>query len=323
MARRLCFEERARIEAMSAQGVGAAETARRLGRDPSTVYRELSRGGGRAGYDAEAAQAAAKARARRPKEPKLAADPVLAAAAAELLAERWSPHAVSAELRARGLRVCAETIYAACYDHSGSRGLPEGSWRWLPRRCRKRKPRGRRTRKPGPLGDFKPIAERPAAAGDRREPGHWEGDLIIGAGNRSAVATLTERTSRLTLAVGLPGGYDAAGTAAAVTAALARQPEHLVRTLTWDQGREMARWPDIEAALGIDVYFCDPHSPWQRPTNEHTNGMLRRWLPKSTDLNIGAVRLAVIEDQLNTMPRKLHNWNSPHSVYAALTCNHQ
>ncbi len=179
------------------------------------------------------------------------------------------------------------------------------------------------TQKPSPLGDFKAIAERPAAVEGRREAGHWERDLIIGRANRSAVATLTERTSRQTLTVGLPDGYDARRTAAAVTAAPARQPKHLVKTLTWDQGREMARRPDIEAALDIDVYFCDPHSPWQRPTNEHTNGLLRRRLPKSTELNVGQARLAVIEDNLNTMPRKLHDWDSAHSVYAELTCNHR
>jgi len=147
--------------------------------------------------------------------------------------------------------------------------------------------------------------------------------LIIGRANRSAVATLTERTSRQTLTVGLPGGYDAPSVAAAVTAALGRQPDHTVKTLTWDQGREMPRSADIEQALGIAVYFCDPHSPWQRPTNEQTNAMLRRWLPKGTDLDIGPAQLAIIEDNLNTMPRKLHDWHSAHSVYTALTCNHQ
>ena len=323
MAQRLSFDERARIEAMHQAGVSAADTARRLGRDPSTIHRELRRAGGAGGYDAESAQVAAEQRAARPKVPKLAADPDLGSAALELLKQRWSPHAAAAQLRAEGQRVCAETIYRACYDHSGRRGLCEGSWRLLPRRGRRRRPRHRHTQKPSPLGDFRPIAERPAAVEDRGEAGHWEGDLIIGAANRSAVATLVERTSRQTLTVGLPDGYDAARTAAAVTAALARQPKHLVKTLTWDQGREMARWSDIEAALGIEVYFCDPHSPWQRPTNEHTNGLLRRWLPKSTDLNVGQVRLAVIEDRLNTMPRKLHHWDSAHSVYAELTCNHR
>lgn len=323
MAQRLGLDERVRIEAMRQAGVSAAETARRLGRDPSTIHREVKRAGGAGGYDAVSAQAAAEARAARPKTPKLAADPDLGSAALELLAQRWSPHAVAAQLRAEGLRVCAETIYRACYDHTSRRGLPEGSWRLLPRRCRRRKPRGQHTQKPSPLGDFKAIAEHPAAVGDRREAGHWEGDLIIGRANRSAVATLTERTSRQTLTVGLPDGYDAERTAAAVTAALARQPKHLVKTLTWDQGREMARWSDIEAALGIEVYFCEPRSPWQRPTNEHTNGLLRRWLPKSTELNVGQVRLAVIEDNPDTMPRKLHDWDSAHSVYTELTCNHR
>ena len=117
------------------------------------------------------------------------------------------------------------------------------------------------------------------------------------------MATLVERASRHTLVVPLPDGYSAPATARAVTAALARQPAHMVKTLTWDQGREMARWAHIEKNLAITVYFCEPRSPWQQPANEQTNGLLRRWLPKSTDLNIGPVRLAVIEDHLNTMPR--------------------
>ena len=162
--------------------------------------------------------------------------------------------------------VAAETI--ACYDHSGRRGLPEGSWRLLPRRCRRRNPRAVTHESPARWAN-RPIAERPAAVEDS-EAGHWEGDLIIGKNNRSTAVTLTERVSRQTLVAALPHGYDARHTADAVTAALARQPRHLVRTITWDQGREMARWADIETALG-KVYFCDPRSPWQRPTNEQTN----------------------------------------------------
>ena len=137
------------------------------------------------------------------------------------------------------------------------------------------------------------------------------------------MATLVERASRHTLVVRLPGGYDAQSTARAVTQALARQPAHMAKTLTWDQGREMARWAHIEKALDIEVYFCEPRSPWQQPANEQTNGLLRRWLPKSTDLDINPVRLALIEDNLNTMPRKLHNWNSAQTVYDDLCRNHR
>ena len=224
MAQRLSLDERARVEAMSAAGVSVAETARRLGRHRSTVHRELRHRHRCGVYDAEAAQTAADGRARRPKAPVLVADPELAASVRGLLEEGWSPHAIRAALRDEGRTVSAETIYRACYDHSGSRGLPEGSWRCLPRRRRHRKPRGRHARKPSPLGVFRPICERPASVEDRVEAGHWEGDLIIGKNNRSAVATLVERSSRQTLTVALPHGYDAASTADAVTAALARQP---------------------------------------------------------------------------------------------------
>ena len=282
MAQRLSCDERAWIEAMRAAGVSVEETARRLGRHRSTVYRELDRNSRHGRYGAHAAQAAAQARAVRPKTPRLAADPGLAAAVAQRLSMGWSPHAVCADLRVEGRAVCAETIYAACYDHSGSRGLPEGSWRCLPRRCRKRKQRGRHARKPSPLGDFRPIAQRSAAVEDRSEAGHWEGDLIIGANNRSAVATLVERFSRQTLAVSLPDGYDAQSTAAAVSAALRRQPRHLVKTL----GTKDARWPAGKTSKPPPAP-CEPRSPWQRPTNEQT--LLRRWLDvKSERLELGA-----------------------------------
>ena len=309
---------------MAKAGLGAFEIAGLVGRHRSTVLRELARNGGSEAYRAEAAHKAAGERARRPRVAKLACDAELASAVAERLDQRWSPHAISADLRSQGMGVCAETIYRACYDHTGRNGLKPGSWKKLPRQRRRRKPRGRcEQAKRSAMGHFRPIADRPAAADTRAEPGHWEGDLVIGRANRSAVATLVERASRHTLVVALPGGYDAQSTAMAVTRALARQPAHMAKTLTWDQGREMARWAHIEKALAIEVYFCEPRSPWQRPTNEQTNGLLRRWLPKSTDLDIGPVRLAVIEDNLNTMPRKLHNWNSAQTVYDDLCRNHR
>ena len=172
MARRLCFEERARIEAMAKAGFGAGEIAGRLGRHRSTVRRELVCGGGPQGYWAEAAHIAAGEGAGRPRVAKLACDFELASAVAERLGQRWSPHAISADLRARGLGVCAETVYRACYDHAGRSGLKPGSWKKLPRQRRRRKPRGRcEQAKRSALGDFRPIADRPAEADTRAEPG--------------------------------------------------------------------------------------------------------------------------------------------------------
>ena len=147
--------------------------------------------------------------------------------------------------------------------------------------------------------------------------------MIIGARNRTAVVTLTERVTRHTLLAALPNGYRAPHTAQAISDAFSRVPKPLQKTLTWDQGREMSQWCSVEQQTGLSVYFCDPRSPWQRPTNEHTNGMLRRWLPKSTNLNIGQIPLSIIEDNLNLMPRRLHNWHSPHDLYNQLTSNHR
>ena len=296
MAARLSLDERVFVESSLGAGRGVADAARRLGRDRSTVHRELARCAGRAGYDARWAHASACARARRERTPKLAVDRVLAAAVAERLKLRWSPHATAADLRAAGMRVCAETIYRACYANDARSGLPAGTWAKLPRRARRRRPRSvAQAQKLSPLGEYRPVADRPDDVEDRMEPGHWDRDLIVGKANLTA----------------------------AVTAALGRQPAALVRSLTWDQGREMARWADIEAALGIDVFFCEPRSPWQRPTNEQTNALLRRWLPKGTSLDIGQLRLSVIEDKLNHMPRRLHHWASAHDIYTQLTCNHR
>ena len=147
--------------------------------------------------------------------------------------------------------------------------------------------------------------------------------MIIGARNRTAVVTLTEPVTRHTLLAALPNGYRAPHTAQAISDAFSRVPKPLQKTLTWDQGREMSKWCSVEQQTGLSVYFCDPRSPWQRPTNEHTNGMLRRWLPKSTNLNIGQIPLSIIEDNLNLMPRRLHNWHSPHHLYNQLTSIHR
>ncbi len=240
----------------------------------------------------------------RPKAAKLEAGPALAGEVNDRLGLCWSPHAISADLAAVGASVCAEAIYRAVCS---GRCLGGDAWKCLPRQQRCRRRRSRRGDKASPLGEYRPLGERPAAAADRSEPGRWEGDLIIGANNKTAAAALVERTSHHALVVALPDGYRAPQVAEAVTAAPARQPAHLVRSLTWDQGRELARWADIETELGIDVYFCEPHSPWQRGTNEQTNALLRRRPPKGTPLDLNPLRLSIIEDSLNTMPRRLHN----------------
>ena len=269
MAKRLTSDERARIEAHSAAGAGADHIAEMLGRHRSTVYRELDRGRDRDGvYRAEAAQAAAQRRARCPKVPKLEGDSRLAGRMRCRLKRGWSPHAVSADLAVGGTRVCAETIYRAAYSGCG---LGSEAWKLLPRRRRCRRRRARSGERASPLGEMRPLSGRPLAAADRSEAGHWEGDLIVDGANRSAEATLVERVSRHALVVPLPYGCKAPQVAQAVTDALGRQPAHLVRTLTWDQGREMARWADIEAALGIEVFFCDPTAPGSaRPTSTPT-----------------------------------------------------
>ncbi|MGH9210978.1 MAG: IS30 family transposase [Acidimicrobiales bacterium] len=319
---RLSRGERARIEAGIAAGETEVEIARAIGRHRTTVSREISAGGGCEVYRATAAHAGAAQRARRPGERVLAAGDELAELVAHKLAQRWSPHAIVAWLAAEGAaRVCAETIYQACYQGVG---LFKGAWRHLVCGRARRRPRRRaETARRNVLGDIVNISARPAAAADRTEAGHWEDDLIKGAMNRSGVATLVERLSRYTLLAELPGDCGAATTRAALAHLFARVPAHLRRSLTWDQGREMADWTQLRDDLELPVFFCDPHSPWQRPTNENTNRHLRRWLPKGTDLSVHTqTGLDLIAFKLNTMPWRLHNWTSATDQYNLLLgCN--
>ncbi len=216
MAARLSLDERVFIESSLGAGRSVADAAQRLGRDRSTVHRELARCAGRAGYDARWAHASACARARRERTPKLAADRVLAAAVDERLKLRWSPHAAAADLREAGMSVCAETIYRACYANDARSGLAAGTWAKLPRRCRRRRPRSvAQAQKPSPLGEYRPIADRCDDVEDRTEPGHWEGDLIVAKANLTAAVTIVERTSRYTVTAALPDGYGAPQVAAA------------------------------------------------------------------------------------------------------------
>ncbi len=304
-----------------AVGVAAGEPLRviaaRLGRHPATVGREVRRNrDARGRYRAIPAQARAEARARRPKVAKLAANPRLRERVQAGLDRRWSPEQIAVTLRREfagqpGMQVSHETIYQSIYVQG--RGALRRELAVCLRTGRAlRKPRRQASARRGRIKDMVMISERPAEAADRAVPGHWEGDLIIGKNGASAIGTLVERTTRFVLLLHLPGGQDAASVAAAMTAAMATLPAQLRRSLTWDQGTEMAAHRQISMATDLAIYFCDPHSPWQRGSNENTNGLLRQYFPKGTDLSVhGRQQLDAVAAELNARPRKTLGWRTP------------
>jgi IS30 family transposase len=321
---RLGLEERETIALGLVRGDAYAEIGRRLGRPTSTVSREVAGGGGRDGYRATSAQRSCVRRGRRPKERKLVGCPALAVVVSEGLEQRWSPGQIATRLRREfpdepEMRVSHETIYASlyCQGRGGLRrelisALRSGRVR---RRARKPAESARRNQ----LAPMAMISERPAEAADRAIPGHWEGDLIMGAFNRSAILTLVERTTRYTLLGDLPQGHGAEDVYACLMELMPTLPANLARSLTWDQGREMALHQQFTVDSGIQVYFCDPHSPWQRPTNENTNGLLRQYFPKGTDLNrVAKDHLDSVAIELNGRPRVVLHGETPAEAYAAL-----
>jgi len=319
----LGVEERESIALGLARAEPFAEIARRMGRPTSTVAREVGRCGGRGDYRGRVAQRLACERARRPRTRRLVANEALAAVVAEGLGRRWLPAEVSARLVLshpgdEAMRVSHETIYTSLYlqGRGGLRkelisALRSGRLRRRPRR------RGEAARRASVLGDVEPISARPAEAADRAIPGHWEGDLIMGAFNRSAIVTVVERRSRMLLLGELPDGHGAQEVYECLRGLCADLPAVTRRSLTWDQGREMAEWVQLEVDADIEVYFCDPHSPWQRPSNEHMNGLLRQYLPKGTDLNlVSRKQLNDVAVEMNGRPRKVLGWRTPAEVYA-------
>ena len=326
--RYLSEDERIRLADLRREKHTVREIGRLMGRAPSTISRELRRGSDARGrYHPFEAQRRALGRRRLRRTSRLAGDPVLRDWVATKLKARWSPEQIAIRLRrefpdepARWL--CAETIYQAVYRPDLG-GLP----RELPGRVlrRRRRQRARRRdaqrRRTGPVTGMTMVHDRDAAVWERGEVGHWEGDLIMGAGNATAIVTLVERVTRLTLLGYLPAGaHDAASVTASVVAALAQIPSHARLTLTWDQGKEMARHREITAKLGkTKIFFCDPHSPWQRPTNENTNGVLRDYFPKGSDLAVHTAEyLTIVQTELNERPRKVLDWDSPHDRMAKL-----
>ncbi len=321
-AQPLTAPEREEIRAGIERRETALVIASRLGRHRSTINREISRNGGRGGYSAISAQAAADALRARPKATKFEADPVLAAHVTARLEAKDSPMTISIEL-ARGTHgVTAEAshecIYQAIYAH-GRRGLRRGLHEGLHRRrCRKHRVFGPPAPTTSPLGTFNLIGVRPTEADGRDVVGHLEGDLIVGSFNRSAIVTVFDRASRYLWLADFPEDHGADATLAALVEIFDRIPAPLRRTLTWDQGREMARHADLAQMCGIDVFFAEPHSPWQRPTNENGNGLIRRYVGKSTDLRThSADDLRRIEHRINTIPRRSLNWDTATDRYHA------
>jgi len=315
---------RAREREEISRGLGAGESireiARRLERSASTISREVRRNGGRAEYRAWRARRAAWARARRPRPPRLAANPRLREAVEGGLRRRWSPAQIAHWLKRAHpdepeLWVSHETIYRALYIQG--RGALRRELAACLRSGRARRRGSGAAEGAGRNRDMVLISERPAEVEDRAVPGHWEGDLVIGRAGKSAIATLVERRTRYVLLAALPGGRTAPEVRDALVERIIGLPAHLRRSLTWDQGHEMADHVRFSVDTGVAVYFCDPHSPWQRGTNENTNGLLRQYLPRSVDLReVGQTELDAIAAELNGRPRQTLGWRSPSEAFA-------
>ena len=310
--------EREEIAVGLAQKLPYWQIAARLapGRSASTVSREVRRNSLGGPYRAHLAEREAQERARRPKPAKLAVSAELREWVQGKLRLNWSPEEISHRLVLEfpgrpEMRVSHETIYQALYVQ-GRGALRRELVRHLRTGRALRKPRRRDGERRGRIAGMVNISERPPEAADRAVPGHWEGDLIEGRAGQSHIGTLVERTTRFTMLVALPGGKTADAFAEAVTPVIAGLPDALRRSLTWDQGTEMRQHRLIAVAADCEIFFCDPHSPWQRPSNENTNGLLRQYFPKGSELSVHSPqRLQQVADELNGRPRKVLGWKTP------------
>jgi IS30 family transposase len=314
----LSLEDRLEIWVGRREGLSGAEIGRRLGRHRSTICRELQRC--RPGqYRPFVAHRAAVAAAARPKPTKLATNPMLLATVTAGLEALWSPRQISKVLTelypgVPSMNISHETIYQSIYVQ-GRGELRRELARCLRSGRAARQRQHRATTGQGIIPEMVMISQRPAEIEDRAIPGHWEGDLIIGKDGLSAVGTLVERSSRYVILLHLPKGRSADKVRDAMTSAIKELPAHLCRSITWDQGKEMAEHKAFTTATDIQIYFCDPHSPWQRGSNENTNGLLRQYMPKGTDLSAHTpADLQRIADSLNDRPRETLKWATPHNT---------
>lgn len=317
---RLSLPEREEISRGLAAKDSCRQIARRLGRAPSTISREVVASGIRGPYRAWRADAQAERRATRPKTAKLVTVPRLRAEVERGLHQLWSPQQIAARLIKDfpddlEMRVSHETIYQSLFVQG--RGALRKELTHSLRRGRAHRRPLQRLSKPGQLRDMVLISDRPAEVADRAVPGHWEGDLILGAHAQSAIGTLVERQTRFVMLVPLLDGRLAEDVKKALMKAIRKLPAHLRRSLTWDRGKEMAAHVPFTVATGVQVYFCDPHSPWQRGTNENTNGLLRQYFPTHTDFSHFTQRqLNTIAAQLNGRPRQTLGWQTPAEAFA-------
>lgn len=309
--REIISRELARDENVSMRFLG-----RLLGRDFSGIAKEIKRNGGRSGYRATVAQERCDALRARPKARKLETSRRLHDAVNEGLRRRWSPWQISRRLKRDHpedleMRVAHETIYECLYLQA--RGEMRTQLKLELRSGRTRRvSHSRSSQVKGGIIGMVNISKRPAEADDRAVPGFWEGDLIIGKGGKSQIATLVERTTRYTLLVRIPYDRTADRVAILLAAKMQTLPEILKNSVTWDQGKEMARHAEFTVKTGMPVYFCDPHSPWQRGTNENTNGLLRQYFPKGTDLSLHTqAELDIVAEELNGRPRETLDWKNP------------
>jgi transposase, IS30 family len=314
--RPLCVQERDEILRGICGGASDRLIARRLGRSQSTVSREIGRNGGREGYRVHAAQGRAESQVRRPKVRRLEADRRLHDEVAAGLANKWSPQQIAGRLvedhpADPRMRVSHETIYQALYLQA--RGELRTELKVCLRQGRaQRRPRGAARVKQARIAGMVSICERPAEVEDRAVPGHWEGDLVIGKGGKSQVATLVERSTRFLMLVQIPYDRTAERVASRLATEVRHLPGQLKRSLTWDQGVELAAHAKFSLAAQVPVYFCDPHSPWQRGSNENTNGLIRQYLPKGTDLSwYTQDQLNEIAASLNERPRQTLGFKTP------------
>jgi len=316
----LSREEREEISRHLLRGESMRAIAARLERAPSTVSREVAWNGGRDDYRAWRADRAGLERGRRPKPAKLLLNARLRCEVDRGLCERWSPQQIAARLVREypddpSMRVSHETIYKTLFVQARG-ALRKELANCLRSGRTQRRPRLRTEQaKRGRIQNMVMLSERPPEVEDRAVPGHWEGDLIIGKGGRSAIGTLVERSSRFVMLVRLPNGRSAENVRVALTRTIAKLPNELRRTLTWDQGNEMADHVRFTIDTKMQVYFCDPHSPWQRGSNENTNGLLRQYFPSRTDLSVhSTAHLNAVARQLNGRPRETLGWMKPAEV---------